>query len=452
MLETKAVQTVKRHKMLPKKGTLLVALSGGPDSVALLHFLKKSGYKVIAAHLNHCLRGRDAVRDVFFVRELCRGMGVELVAGKADVKKTSKKLGLSIEEAGRLKRYAFLEQTAGKYGASRIALAHHADDNIETFLMRSMRGTGLKGLCGIPPVRGKIVRPFIDVSKTEILDYCRRNDLRCRQDRTNLENKFTRNKIRNLLIPLLEKESPGIKKEILFLIRAFSRDYMLLCRYISSISGKIIKKDKKGVSVSRQGLSQVPDELKGHVLRSAIEKFKGDLRDITSAHISSVLALSRGYVCLPKKIIVMADRDSYLITDKRKEVVKPVAFKCKLKFPGKVRIKESNVAIRASYSGKPKNIKTVPRSAAYLDASKIKGKYFFIRNAVPGDKFVPLGMKGFKKLQDYFVDSKIPFEERALIPVVCDAEKILWLAGLRTDERVKLDPSSKRTIKLEMLS
>jgi len=438
--------------MLPNKGAVLVAVSGGADSVALLHFLKKTGRKVYAAHLNHCLRGKSALLDLEFVRDLCREMGVKLITAKADVKKTAKKLKSSIEEAGRAERYAFFDRAAKKLGAFRIALAHHADDNIETFLMRAMRGTGIKGLCGIPPVRDNIVRPFIEVSKAEILDYCKRNNLSFRQDATNLENKFKRNRIRNLLLPAMELENPNIKNEIISLIRDFSADYALLCRYVSAISETAVKKTKDGVLVNRTTLISVPDALKGHVLRSAIENFKGDLINITAAHIKAILSLQDGYVCLPENIIVIAEGEFYLITDKKKDAVKQPAYRYTLKIPGKIRIKGFGITIKAVYSKRPKDFSRIPGSAAYLDVSKIKGAMLFVRNFKPGDRFIPFGMKGFKKLQDYFVDSKVPFEKRAIVPIICDKEKIVWVAGLRVDERIRVDPSSKTIVRLEILS
>ena len=451
LLETKAKKTIKKYSMLAKKGAVLVAVSGGADSVALLHFLKNTGCRICVAHLNHCLRGKSAVTDLKFVADMCRGMGVKFISAKADVKKTAKRLKLSVEEAGRVERYVFFERAAKISGVSRIALAHHADDNIETFLMRVMRGAGIRGLCGIPPVRDNIIRPFIDVSKAEILDYCKRNNLQYRQDATNLENRFTRNRIRNLLLPALELENPGIRKEILSLIRGFLSDYALLCRYVSAVSAKAVKISQKGVLVNRAALLSVPEALKGHVMRSAIEKYKGNLNNITAAHIDAILSLRDGYICLPEGIRVIAEEKSYVITDKKEAAAKPAQYRYILKVPGRIHIRAQKMTIKAVYSKRPKDLTKTPVSVAYLDAAKLKGKKLVVRTFRSGDRFIPFGMKGSKKLQDYFVDSKMPLEERTLVPIVCDAEKIVWLAGLRTDERVRVEPSSKTVIRLEIL-
>ena len=419
--------------------------------MALLHFLKQAGNKVIAAHLDHGLRGRDSVNDSRFVRKMCSRNRIKLVSGRADVKKTAKKLGISIEEAGRLRRYDFLEKAAKRYRAYRIALAHHADDNIETFLMRAIRGAGIKGLCGIPPVRGNIIRPFIEAFRSEIMDYCKRQGLGYRLDRTNLENKFTRNRIRNLIIPMLEKNDPAVKKRIISLIKGFSRDYAMLSRYVSSISAKLIKRTKQGVLVNRYGLSRVPEELRGYILREAIEMFKGDLVNITSVHVSSALSLKKGYVCLPEEVFVAIEGDSYLITSRSKNTDRPSGFKYRLKVPGTIRLKETGIFMKVSITKVPKDVKHCRPTVAYIDIKKLKGARLFVRNFVPGDRFMPLGMKNLKKLQDFFVDSKIPVKDRYLVPVVCDAEKIIWIAGSRMDERVKLEPSSKRALKIEIL-
>jgi tRNA(Ile)-lysidine synthase len=451
MLEKKARTAIDKYSMIPGKATVLVAVSGGPDSIALLHFLNKAGYKTFAAHLDHRLRGKAAADDLRFVRSFCRRLGVSLISASSDIGSLAKRLKVSTEEAGRIGRYAFFNRAAKKCGASKVALAHHADDNIETFLMRIMRGTGLKGLCGIPPVRDDIIRPLIDASKSEILDYCARNDLSYRLDHTNFEDKFTRNRIRNILIPSLEREIPGFKKKVLLLIKGFCRDQVLLSRYVSAVMKKTVKKTGRAVCVNRGGLMSLPPDMRGYVVRSAIELYKGDLKDISSAHVEAVLSLDAGHICLPGGIYIQACGGKYLISRDIEKKPKPVRFRYSLKVPGKVRVKEANASIRAVLCRRPKDLRKAPASTAYLDASKIKGLALQVRSFRPGDRFVPFGMKGSKKLQDFFVDSKIPPGQRCLVPVVCDAEKIVWLAGLRPDERARVEPSTKSFVRLEIL-
>lgn len=452
MLENKAFRSIKEHDMLAPGQKVLVAVSGGADSVALLHFLKNSGYRPVASHLNHGLRGEDAAGDQRYVRALCRAMNVPFITETSDVKKSAKNKKISIEEAGRLVRYAFFGRAAKKAGADKIALAHHADDNIETFLMRLLRGTGLRGLCGIPPVRGKIIRPFLGVFKKEILAYCRRNGLKYRVDASNMENRFTRNRIRNIVLPLMEKENPKIRKEIVSLIKGFCRDRALVDQYVSKVMKSALTRGSDGLRLKRKILMAAPAQLQGYILRGAIEDFKGDLTDISSVHVSDILSLAEGCVCLPGGIFVLADKNEFLITDKKRRTLKKSVYRCRLDIPGLVSVKAAGARIKASVMRPQGGIKRCPVSAAYIDISKIRGKSLVVRNPLPGDRFIPFGMKGLKKLQDFFVDIKLPRERRSLVPVVCDREKILWVAGLRADERGRVEGTSSKVLKLEILA
>ena len=451
MLEKKAFSAIKTFKMLERGDKILVALSGGPDSVALLYFLKKSGKNIAAAHLNHCIRKKDAIADEKFVKELCSVWKIPLYVKRADINKLSKKNKVSLEEAGRNERYLFFESLAAKKGFDKIALAHNADDNVETFLMRLLRGTGLKGLCGIPPKRGKIIRPLIGVWKKDILRYCKAKHLRYRTDETNFVPKFTRNKVRNVIIPELERKDPRIKSKVLGCIRGFRKDYELLSEYLGNITKKILKEQKQGVLIDRGALEELPKGIKGHVVRKAVEKIKGDLINIESRHIENILSLEDGYTCLPNGLFVFADERSFLVTHKKDTNKRLPDFKLSLDIPGRTKIKHLGKYISASVTAKVKDLKKTPSNRAYIDLDRIKGKRLMIRNFREGDRFVPLGMNGTKKLQDYFVDKKISLKERGRIPLVFDGEKLLWVAGHRIDDRAKVSPGTKKILQLDMI-
>lgn len=451
MLEKKALSAIKVFKMLERGDKVLVALSGGPDSVALLHFLKKHYKNISAAHLNHCIRKKDAILDERFVKELCSAWKIPLYVKRADINKLSKKNKISLEEAGRNERYRFFESLAAKKCFNKIALAHNADDNVETFFMRLLRGTGLKGLCGIPPKRGGIIRPLIDVWKKEIICYCKANHIEYRTDDTNFVPKFTRNRIRNMMIPELEKKDPRIKSRVLGCIRGFCRDYELLSEYLENIAKKILKDNDHGVLIDRKSLESLPKGIKGHVIRKAVEKIKGDLVNIGSSHIDNILSLDNGRTCLPGGLFVFADKASLLMTYK-KDVNKTLPdFELRLDIPGKTRIKHLGRYISASVRTKVKDLKRTPPNRAYIDLDKINGERLIIRNFREGDRFVPLGMRGTKKLQDYFVDRKISSKERGGIPLVFDRDKLLWVAGHRIDDRAKVSSGTKKILQLDMI-
>ncbi len=451
MLEKKAFSAIKGSKMLERGDKILVALSGGPDSVALLYFLKKSGKNIAAVHLNHCIRKKDAVADEKFVKELCSVWKVPLYVKRSDIKKLSKKNKVSLEEAGRNERYRFFDTLAAKKGFDKIALAHNADDNVETFLMRLLRGTGLKGLCGIPPKRGRIIRPLIDVWKKDILRYCKANRLQYRTDETNFVPKFTRNKIRNIIIPELEKKDPRIKARVLGCIRGFCKDYELLSEYLKNIAKRILEDTKQGVLIDREALEELPKGIKGHVVRKAVEKVKGDLVNIGSRHIDNILSLEDGRTCLPGGLFVLADDRSLLVTYKKDSDKRLPDFKFIVDIPGKIKIKHLGRYISASVTSKVKDLKKTPSNRAYIDLDKVKGKRLMVRNFREGDRFVPLGMRGTKKLQDYFVDKKISLKERGAVPLVFDRKKLLWVAGHRIDERVKVSSGTRKILQLDMI-
>jgi len=451
MFEKKAFSAIKAFKMMERGDKILVALSGGPDSVALLYFLKKSGKNISAAHLNHCIRKKDAISDEKFVKELCSMWNIPLYVKRSDIKKLSKRNKVSLEEAGRNERYRFFESLVAKKGFDKIALAHNADDNVETFLMRLLRGTGLKGLCGIPPKRGKIIRPLIDVWKKDILRYCKTNRLQYRTDETNFVPKFTRNKIRNVMIPELEKRDPRIKSRVLGCIKGFCKDYELLSEYLENITKKILRENKQGILIDRKSLEELPKGIKGHVVRKAVERIKGDLVNIESRHIDNILSLEDGCTCLPGGLFVFADKGSFLATYKKDVNKRLPDFKLGLDIPGKTKIGHLGVYISASVTAKVKDLKKTPSNRAYIDLDKIKGKRLMIRNFRKGDRFVPLGMRGTKKLQDYFIDKKISLKERGGIPLVFDREKLLWVAGHRIDDRAKVSSFTKKILQLDMI-
>lgn len=437
--------------MLSRGDRVLAAVSGGPDSMAMLHFLSIfPGIKPAALHVNHGIRGREAEKDALSVKEYCKERGIPFILRSFDVPSHAKKKKISLEEAGREIRYRVLENTAKKIRADKIALAHNADDNVETFIMRLMRGTGLRGLCGIPPVRGRIVRPLLDVWKKEVLEYCRKHNVPFRTDKTNFSTKFTRNKIRHLIIPMLEKEDPRLKHKVLRYIKSFLKDYTLLNRKVEELSKKLLKRTGEDVRIEKKKLLSLPEGLKGFMVREAIERLNGNLLNIEEVHISDILSLERGYICLPNGLFAAADSSKILITKKKPGRAKAVIFKYELRIPGYREIRESGTGITAEIVKAPRNFKNIKSNEAYLDASKIKGG-LTVRNFRKGDFFVPLGMKGRKKLQDFFVDLKVPVEERKRIPIVCDREKVVWIAGKRIDDRVKLDNKTVKFVKLSVI-
>lgn len=438
--------------MLRRGDRVLVAVSGGPDSVALLHFLLSyPKIKVMAAHFNHMIRKAGAVRDEEFVKLLCKKWKVPFIAGKGDVPVHAKKNKMTVEEAARVLRYKFLENTAKKIKANKIAAGHNADDNIETFIIRLIRGTGLKGLRSIPPVNGKVVRPLLEVSRKEVLAYCRKNRLKYVIDASNNDVKYTRNRIRKELLPALSKTGKNIGPRVLRLIKAAALQYKkveeeaargLKSCMISASGGRLV--------IGTDKFHRLPGTLKSHVLRAAIEKVKGDLKDIYKVHVEDILSLKKGELHLPGGIFIFKDGKIMSVSGQKPRKGGLKVFKYQLPVPGKAVIKGTGQIVSALAIKRAPAFKNIGKQEAYIDAGRVKGKMLTVRSPKKGDRFVPLGMKGSKKLSDLFVDEKVPSGDRAGVPVVCDREKIVWVAGFRVDERVKMNEKSSRIIRLSL--
>src|SRR5690606_7110870 len=256
----RVLETARRCRMWAPGDRIVVAVSGGPDSVALLHVLTRlkdqESLDLVVAHLNHRLRGRSADEDAAFVGSLAERWGLPAVVEEADVARMARQRGVGIQEAAREARYAFFSRVAEAWGAARIALAHHADDQVETVLFRLIRGTGTRGLAGIPPVRGPIIRPLIDVSREDIVAYCRRHRLPYRTDPSNRDMRYRRNRIRWELIPLLEERyNPRVREAIVRMARILRDEDDFLDRYADGVYR----------SIAREGEAPGPDGSRAEV-------------------------------------------------------------------------------------------------------------------------------------------------------------------------------------------
>jgi len=456
MIEDKVLRTIREFKMMQAGEGVLIGVSGGVDSTALLYILnslkKDLGVKLCVAHLDHRIRGKQAELDAEFVRKLSKELKIKCFIEDFNVSSYAKRNKLNLEDAARRIRYEFLERIAAKVGADRIALGHTASDNVETFLMRLLRGAGLKGLEGIPPVRGKIVRPLIGSFRKEIEGYLRLIKVKARSDRTNLDIKYSRNRIRHELLPTLKSYNTRIEETLLRTIRAVGADSDLIERMSKEAFDRMVllkKPDEVTVDIAK--LSALETSLKAGVIRQAIEYVKKDLTDITFAHIEDIIGMlnkGRGELDLPGMYIYARKGALKFSRSKAaREGVKP--FMHKLEVPGQIRTREAGFVIDAQL------VDSVPRAElmkkdpyiAYIDYDKID-KPLFVRGRKDGDVFSPLGLAGSKKLQDIFVDSKIDREKRDSIPVLDDGKKIVWIVGYRISEEAKVTPKTKKVVKL----
>ncbi len=434
---------------------VIVAVSGGADSVALLHALwslrGELGVGLVAAHLNHGIRGDEAATDAEFVRELALRLGVDSVIEKADVPKLRVEMGVGMEEAARVARYEFLERTAEKVGAARIAVAHTSDDQAETVLLNIIRGTGPEGLAGMPTVRGKIIRPLIELSRAEVESYLLDVGLSWRTDSSNLESEYSRNRVRLELIPLIEREfNPRVKDSLVSLSKLVASENEIVRTAGAEAYLRSVRED--GTGAVEFHASRLRDDrlaVKRRVIRAAIEQVKGDLRDVEfhqveriikhlNAHDSITLTLPSGMVyarITPTKLRVFR-APKYAVLD----IHYPI------NVPGTTEIPELDGVIDARPV--PPKVRPTSPEQAIIDPSKVVGR-LVLRTWNEGDRVIPLGMQGHKKLQDIFVDKKVSRTERGLVPVIADNEKIVWVAGLVVSELVKIEPGCESALMLE---
>lgn len=459
MLDT-VRNTVSRHRMLSTGDNVLVAVSGGPDSVALLHALwvlrEELGISLSVAHLNHGIRGEQADSEADFVQSLAARLELQAVVEKVDLHAVKEEMGLSMQEAARKVRYDFLRRTARALGANKIAVAHNADDQAETVLLNIIRGTGIDGLAGIPPVREEIVRPLINVFRTEIVEYLETNSLPYKTDPTNLTPTYMRNRVRLELIPLLESRfNPGVKNALVSLSELARAESDLIRVETEHAYRRLASISEAGVELRADDLPEMHEALARRTLRMAIEQVKGDLRDIELRHLDKILESARKAedftLTLPSgEVQVTLEAGILRIFQPEEPPELPPPFEQALEIPGRISLKMLGLEIIAEIE-EPGGPYPDVSAGAVLDIEKIQGE-LIARSWRSGDRMTPLGMQGRKKLHDMFIDAKIPRWERYSIPVICDDEKIVWAPGLAVSELAKVDVSTRKVVRLALHS
>lgn len=449
-------KTIEKHSMFGIGDKIVIGVSGGADSVTLLHTLDrlKDEYQLslFIVHLNHMFRGKDADEDGEFVAKLGDTLGVPAFIKKIDIPKMAQEKGLSSQVAAREARYQLYEEVACQVSANRIALGHNADDQVETVLMRLLRGAGEEGLSGIPPVREQIIRPLIEISRADIESYCREQQLEFRTDYSNFKTIYLRNKIRIELLPKLEKEYNNNIKQIFLRLSDISREdnSYLHSKALEHLESIIVSQEFQKIILAWEKLAVLPKALQRRVLREGIRVIKGNLLSIGFIHLEEVISFffseQRGKKILPGGIVIEKSYKNLVI---RKEELN-LEFAYKLQIPGLTEIPEAGVKIKSeliekSFLGKPKQEGSWQ---VYLDYNPAQGD-LVVRNRKDGDRFRPVGLGGSKKLKDFFIDEKIPRSQRDQIPILVQGEEILWVVGKRLGERQKEQDLGKYILLLQ---
>jgi tRNA(Ile)-lysidine synthase len=468
----KVEQAIQSHDMFQPNDAVLAGVSGGPDSMALLHMLIKLAPKwnltIGVAHLDHGLRGVESKHDAQFVSALCEGLRLPFFMQAQDVAAFQKKNRVSMEMAGRHARYRFYEQTAKKEHFNKIALGHHADDNAELILMNLLRGSGPLGIAGIPPIRNhRYIRPLIYLRRDEILYFLKRNHIEFLSDPTNTDRRFLRNRIRHELLPdLAECYNPNIADALNRYARVAGAEEDWLNSQVQSVFVEIARISPGCVRIPIVRLADMHTALQRRMIRKAIENIKGDLKKITYEHIHMVYDLihsgsDQDHADLPGRLAAERKQNELLIFRqttsrlpiKSKKTTSAPGFqyliKDPLSQPQLLLIQETGMQIMWSIAHRDVlKIPTVSgHASACFDMDKITWP-LMVRNVQPGDRFRPLGMKGSQKLKKFFINNKIPRNMRPQIPIVLNKGEIIWVAGYRMGEPAKITDSTQNILKL----
>ena len=459
MIRERLLKTIQKFRMIEKGETVFVGVSGGADSVALLHLLSelRSPWKLKLGilHVNHKLRGRASDADQVFVRRLGRKLKVPVYVGQLPIKTRAKAAKMSIEEAAREGRYHFFEKTAKAKGAGKIALAHSQDDQAETVLMRILTGTGLQGLRAIRPKRKLnetyLVRPLIEIPRADIRKFARENSIRFREDASNRSLQYVRNRIRLKLLPFLERAfNPQVKKALARLPHLLDVDLSFLDETAEIFYKRLASQNRVGEIVfPKASFLELGPALQYRLLGRALRRLAGSELDYDHWNLFlDQLASGRSFrLQFPKGLFVSVSADSVKV---KRANQSGAAFSYPLGLGRSLYLSEIDKTI----SCKPvrKKIRMVRKSNKafeLFDGAKLAFP-LGVRSRRAGDRFQPLGQPGFLKLKGYLINKRISAEDRDRLPLVVSGDRIAWVGGVGLGEAFKITPETKRVVRISL--
>ncbi len=467
--------TISEHHMFAPGDAVIVGVSGGPDSLCLSHALlalqDELELHLHLAHLDHGIRGEESLADADYVEGLAREWGIPATVQHGNVPQYAREQKLAIEEAARRMRYLFLGRVAQEVGATCVAVGHNADDQVETILMHLMRGSGLGGLRGMAPVQVlgaeewwsgptlRLVRPLLDVPREEIEAYCREQGLQPRFDRSNLDLTYHRNRIRHELLPHLESFNPRLREVLRRSALAIADDYDYLHLQGFAAWERLAEESSGVVTFPQQEWFDLHPSLQRQLLREAIRRLRRSLRDITWTHVEQArVGLERmetgARITLPQGLFLFKGYHDFLIGQELTPPDVPLlqGEQLPLRVPGTTQFTDSAWMLHSEIVAReqlpPRALENVSPWQACLDVERT-GVDLRLRPRQRGDRFQPLGMAGrSKSLNAFMIDAKIPQHIRDRWPLVVSPSHIVWVAGYRIDERVKVTEQTRQVLHL----
>ena len=457
MLLKNVKTAIDKYSMLKKGDRVVVAVSGGPDSVALLHVfasLKDSyGIDLHTAHLEHGIRGEESIEDMRFVERLSSDLGVPVTTSHESVPELARTQRMSVEAAARKARYAFFNRLLDETGFNKIATGHNANDRAETVLLNVLRGSAVAGLAGIrPAVRDRVVRPLIESTREEISAYLEENGIPSRLDSSNLDERYERNRVRQVLVPLIEKEfNPKIIESLARTANVFSMLDEFLKIRAGELLGVCSRSEPDRTTIELGPLMDAPRVVRLFALYLVLRSLEGDRQVVSFETLSAVLGLaedsqSGSRVDVGSGIVALREYDRLTIG---RDLALDGDYEITLEVPGVVHAPSGGSTLTTEVlKHRPSNGEVSKNgSTVYFDLQGLKTP-LVARNWRRGDRFVPFGSSGSKKVHDIFIDEKVPVSRRGKIPIIRDGQGIIWIAGVKRAERARVTDQTEVVVKI----
>ncbi|PXV65101.1 tRNA(Ile)-lysidine synthase [Dysgonomonas alginatilytica] len=433
---SKVKKYIQDNALLTDKATVIIGVSGGADSMALLDILHHLGYDCIVAHCNFHLRGQESYRDEYFVEKIASKYKFKYVSANFDTKKYIEEESISLEMAARELRYAWFEKIRKEYKAEKIAVAHHQDDSVETVLINLIRGTGIRGLSGIAPINGKVIRPLLCIFRDDILEYLKAGHIGFVEDSTNKEDIYTRNKIRLNVIPLLKSINPSVVQAIQRTSENLSRTESIYNAYVEKAKRKVFSDNK--IDINALLKQKEPKTILFEIL------FSYGFNTSTVDNIFDSINGQSGKIFYATDYQLIKDREAFLlepINNQPDSIYTLFEHETEIVEPFEMTLESFRKTSSFKIEQDPNII--------YLD----KGRLIYpliIRRWKHGDKFIPFGMKGHKKVSDYFTDRKFSLVDKNNTWLLCSADDIAWIVGERIDDRFKITGKTIEVLKITL--
>ena len=457
-MQKKVWEFIRQHDMIQKGDRIVAGISGGADSVFLFFLLlelkEKQAIDFAVVHVNHMLRGEEAERDEIFVRRLCQSHGIFCRIYRIPIKDIAGKEKISLEEAGRIRRYQAFYETAGEWGASKIALAHHRNDCAETMLYHLARGTGIGGLCSLRPVRNELIRPLLCMNRKEIEQYLEERQISYCTDSTNEDTAYSRNYIRRCILPGL---CGRINEKAVEHMASTAEDLAQIWDYLEEQTKKLMDgttEKRDGGLLIREELSRQESLFQRMVIKKCLEEAAGTKRDFARVHVCDILSLwekdtgkslNLPYGIIARRVyqgIWLRKKD---IRDGWEKDNEPVWIQ--LTVPGRTGVGE--LWLETALMGNTGEIIPQKKYTKWIDYDKIKDT-LVIRTRLPGDYIVINRQGGRKKVKDFFIDHKVPREERDRVLLVADGSEVVWLVGYRLSQNYMVEENTETILRMEI--